>query len=399
MNDWCTRLPLSSISTCQSLPVFVLALGLGCGATATGRVESSGAESTPTSIVTPTTSSTRLQGRDKCGHQPGKECVPFLEENPPEPRSRDKLAWQHFIALNRAPAFARQGITPDGVGTVWESWATSADVLVGPDREPKWPQSGRRRQKLDTVPPKDSLFLRAQGKPSNSVDDREMVVHLNRFAFNWIVLRKLWYLAGQTRLFEQYERGEDPDVEFTAQSVMVKAAWQPVPIEQKDRYHTRSGAGRGEVLALTALHIVSKQRASWLWMTFEHVDNPNRLLVTNPDAFGLDDDEPSQDLKDLFQAAKMDVEKWSSYRLNGTQTHFVDGMGRPTRLANSIIERGFLRSSCMTCHARSAIGPDGSRMALQVDVGAPRPEWYGVPYGGVGFLQLDFVQILSGVTK
>ena len=64
-------------------------------------------------------------------------------------------------------------------------------------------------------------------------------------------------------------------------------------------------------------------------------------------------------------------------------------MGYPTLLGNSVTEGGFVRnSSCMGCHARAAIGPDGpaplgvfiEQLAEdgypQSAAGAPNPNWY-----------------------
>src|SRR5690606_10370352 len=60
---------------------------------------------------------------------------------------------------------------------------------------------------------------------------------------------------------------------------------------------------------------------------------------------------------------------WFSYRLKGSQATYTDSTGRPTLLGNSVTEGGFVSSSsCMSCHARAAISPNG-RAALDVFVG------------------------------
>ena len=55
---------------------------------------------------------------------------------------------------------------------------------------------------------------------------------------------------------------------------------------------------------------------------------------------------------------------WSNYCLKGTQYTFVDLAGKPTVLANSVIERmnkgvAVLQTSCITCHAYASFNAAG----------------------------------------
>jgi hypothetical protein len=46
--------------------------------------------------------------------------------------------------------------------------------------------------------------------------------------------------------------------------------------------------------------------------------------------------------------------------LKGSQVNFTNGMGRSTRLGNTITEGGFMNtSSCISCHARAAVVATG----------------------------------------
>lgn len=67
--------------------------------------------------------------------------------------------------------------------------------------------------------------------------------------------------------------------------------------------------------------------------------------------------------------------KWANYRLRGTQVDFINSIGRPVILSNSQIERGFLRSSCIRCHADATVNKEG-RYVVQFEVllsAAPTP--------------------------
>ncbi|MCB0108792.1 MAG: META domain-containing protein, partial [Caldilineaceae bacterium] len=114
-----------------------------------------------------------------------------------------------------------------------------------------------------------------------------------------------------------------------------------------------------------------------------------------------EDDERTPALDDIFTALGIGSREgadnmpaltdraWLSYRLKGTQTAFNDSIGQPTLNGNSVTEGGFVTSSsCMSCHARAAIGSDGSaalavfepRLAedgyAQSSNGAPDPDWF-----------------------
>jgi hypothetical protein len=74
--------------------------------------------------------------------------------------------------------------------------------------------------------------------------------------------------------------------------------------------------------------------------------------------------------------------EWKNYRLDGVQTSFTED-GKPTLLGNSIIEGEntgvpLEQSSCITCHALSAIktdGTDGSTFfrTMPHPIGDPEP--------------------------
>ena len=209
---------------------------------------------------------------------------------------------------------------------------------------------------------------------------------------------------------------------------------------------------------LVAAHFSSKDIPNWVWTTFEHVNNPGRCDYTGcNDSYGYRSPDPVQKgqatnytsprlmcdnlplpswvfdtgkkydggvagtgLQDVFRALyigsrdngtlvpRFTDRAWLSYRLKGSQVNFSDSMGRPTNLANSVTEGGFVTtSSCMTCHARAGSSPKGTLPpALGVFVngitdsgylpsaqGLPIPDWFhrsGQP-PTLNVLQTDFV--------
>jgi hypothetical protein len=201
---------------------------------------------------------------------------------------------------------------------------------------------------------------------------------------------------------------------------------------------------------LVALHISSKDIPQWEWATFEHINNPGRCDYTGcNDSYGYTSSDPVKpvqaknfttphvkcdsldlpsfifdpnkpypsgpingELAKAFAALGIGAsdahgpvmlkgtsvyipsradKAWYSYRLKGSQTGFVDNIGHPTHLGNSITEGGFAStSSCITCHARAGTTSKGTLPPalgvfinelddtgyLQSARGTPLPDWF-----------------------
>ncbi|MEM9291922.1 MAG: hypothetical protein AAGD01_09595 [Acidobacteriota bacterium] len=309
------------------------------------------------------------------------------------------LAWDMFIHVN-SPAKA----APDR--REWETWADVEAVFGNPNCQPTWPTPEEvevfddqlLQQQMLREFASDNFSERAQQQLEEELDgvNDHMIseVHLNRPAFNWLLVQELWNLNGQEKLYDRYRNNRSADPGFPGGSFFIKAAWQRVSEEDASRYHTRMVDGQR--LGLVAFHIMAKVLPQWFWATWEHVDNPNRELVTlQRDRYGIEagTDQPSNALLKSFKRNGLDPDIWSQYRLNGTQATFVDGQGRPIILANSVIEAGMTaRSSCMTCHARTTIGENGDRLSFAPVVGSPRESWFSISSSPVSriYLQLDF---------
>lgn len=269
-------------------------------------------------------------------------------------------------------------------------------------------------------------------------------VRMNQSAFETVIAHELWNIDGQEKAFE---RGIP--VAFEADAKEIKAEWRNItnlhPDEDRNKkmqnaYHTATFEkdGKTEVWGLVALHITTKDLPNWFWATWEHESTSQReSVVRSEDRWGaklkVGDSEfdvidlldgigkekgdpypngkwvgPSSQLTKLLNNSGLTEEKWKHYVLRGTQVDFTDKFGRPTILANSVIEEGFQStSSCITCHAKAGIGPrmrrSDEKNMLPVfkssnppvgDIGLPNPDWF---FGerteprNRKYLQFDFV--------
>jgi hypothetical protein len=316
--------------------------------------------------------------------------------------SPSELAWRQFVYVN-----APQSSGGAGGPVLWETWASAEEVFADPDATPQWPSMPRSGgSEAELV---QRTLLRAVSRHGNESGDERRVarvpadspddsaeVRYDRTAFDWIVLKQLWYLQGQQKWFDLYAMDQPVDVEFPDGATLIKATWKSIAAVDKPRFHWRIEDGR--LWGLTALHVTTKILPGWFWATFEHVENSGYPLVAHPDPFGLDGDRPSQALLDLMAKAGLDASVWSYYRLDGTQADYVDRDGAPVVLGNSIIEAGFTAaSSCRTCHVRASIGEQGTRLSFDPLVGSPDPSWFVTPAHPPArrFLRLDYAWSLA----
>lgn len=279
----------------------------------------------------------------------------------------DKYAWQLFIELSH-PAHPSEAGLPDPdkqLGepgdTVWETWALAKrDVFKDGCLPGEWgnwmgqalveaPSARDPISKADLVqsilePDRSAKFF---FDPTGPFSETRM----NQAAYEFIKDNGLYSLEGQ----EKYHR-EHRLIDLPIPAMEIKSAWRVLTPEeaQSGRFHTNTADGN--TFGLIALHIITKDLPEWFWATFEHVDNPDiDIRDVDRDIRWLDRHTNGGDPDKLPPEIK--GTKWENYRLKGTQTDFVTLDGRPTLLANAIIERGFMSSSsCVSCHARATIG-------------------------------------------
>jgi hypothetical protein len=329
----------------------------------------------------------------------------------------DKFVWELFVAISKP---ANNG-TNDAL---WETWVAEDDVFGDPNATPVWPgttpQLQHKPKKLKAITQLKIALEEAQRQPRRQPKRKKGTrplpqfippqtgsgeeVRMNKPTFDFIVANNLWYIEGQVSAFDNGAK-----IDFPTDSKEIKAIWQPITEEQKPRFHWQPNPLDGnKPYGLVALHVISKDLPNWTWATFEQMDNPNRCKILRcHDSFGITSNgEVSAALLAMFKNAGLGSD-WQYYRLDGSQTDFTDAAGIPALLGDSITEDGFVStSSCLTCHARSTIGPTAAgqkanRLAvfqstspLESYNGTPNPSWFfGDPTKPATrkYLQLDFL--------
>ena len=335
----------------------------------------------------------------------------------------DCYAWQLFIALNWPGDPASRAADPgkrlgeDGA-TAWELWRNVRNGsehavfrIDGQDPGP-WltgapPRPLRPETDFDPLPLQLAVLLQrgavAEFDPGQPGGNE---VRMNRDSYDFVRDQGLFNREGLGRVFAD---GVE-QLAFPAGAKEVKARWRVIEAADKPRYHWVDVAradGTTVTFGLSALHITTKDLPNWFWATFEHIDNqtselngglPNNQgwLFPSVDRYSC----PDRPVGCRSAPPAVAGTKWENYVLRGTQTDFTDSRGRPTILANSVIEAGFQdTSSCITCHARGAFDGSGgfhqifkSFSPLEGYVGNPDPAWF--LQNGTGPLirtQADFV--------
>ena len=395
---------------------------------------------------------------NSCNEQKNSEqvTVPVADPNPAM-NHPDSLAWQLFITIN-SPSDPNN---PKG-NTIWENWALARDVYADPNKKPVWDsvtKSSKSLEDLETLPLQQSARLQVQNQLANkkikshglfnifiapdelndstgiSLDETRM----NRTVFDFLVNNDLYNAEGQEEYFNQNKK-----IDLPIDAKEVKAIWIKIKDTDTSYYHYHSfekinpKTGQKEIQywGLVSLHIISKDLPQWTWATFENKRNirlPNAEKDPNTksrDLYGITSEgKISPALLNDFKTHNMS-NKWENYILRGTQTAYTDFKGKPTLLANTYTEDGFVKSSsCITCHSKATIGarldfkdlPKAIQDTIKygidkkkvlkasnfvnrlpifkvdtkdttiADNGIPNPEWYADKNGKTTYLQTDFM--------
>jgi hypothetical protein len=231
--------------------------------------------------------------------------------------------------------------------------------------------------------------------PTNCIAEE---VRRNRASFDYIVANGLYSQAGLQAAY-----ASSNVIKFPKPSIEIKIDWAPVAtvvtwlnqngvkvngapvtaafVTQNYYITTQSGVP----YAFLSMHISTKDRPDWLWVTFEHRLNPGRCdymgcydkfgvppsLASIPPKSTLNTQYPdctkSAELKTMFSHGSLSA-VWDNYCLKETQIDFLSTQpstrGRPILDGDSVIEGimadvPILQSSCITCHAYATFGSTG----------------------------------------
>jgi hypothetical protein len=293
----------------------------------------------------------------------------------------EKHAWDLFLSLNHPakPIQTARG-EPDctkplgapGTTSVWETWRLARTEVFLPDgsEPPEWSDTsipgalfGKTPDQLPSLHTAPSMKPRSKNRGFGLLFDPEKdqgvfdghggigETHMNKATYDLIKEQCLWSFDGLSRYSKAVLDGKKPPLNFTADSVEVKAVWvkfssQDVQSGRSKSYYTATVDGT--TYGLTSFHILTKDTPNWFWTTFHHKTAPK-----NPD------ETPST----YPQPKKVAGTVWENYVLGGTQTDFTTATGEPTVLSDYYIEFEFTKSSCITCHAASHGHPEPQRDA------------------------------------
>jgi hypothetical protein len=349
----------------------------------------------------------------------------------------DKVSWELFALVNKP--------VPGLNNNVFETWASNEDTFqpspvfpgaAGPSScapplvaavpgAPVGPQAALTpvaSPKILNVSALEKLAPRLPGLEPHVLPGGTQETRRNRATFDFIFCNKLFTKAGLRAAF-----ATGVPISFPIDSMEVKADWVPAGNRSPTEFYINTADQKR--FALVAIHVISKQVPNWTWATFEHKDNPGRCdFIGCHDKFGavVADVAPNPSpggsynpcvktatLKKLFADAGLPP-LWENYCLKGSQVDFVTAMGVPTRLGNSVTERGFVdTSSCITCHDRASVNSTGQNIygggflfptppalcpssppAACSPNGAPIPAWFlnpGQPNPSMFAMQTDFI--------
>jgi hypothetical protein len=317
----------------------------------------------------------------------------------------NKHAWDLFQLLNHPAADPVKGrglpdlsknIGAPGTMAVWETWrlARTEVFLANDERPPDWndlslPGSPTDPANHGKVPePTKPEILKSPALAKNGAhilfDPPDGIfkghggfgeTRMNRAAYEFIQKEHLYSAAGAMEYAKAYLAKQKPAIAFPVDAIEIKVAWRELTPNE-----LASGADKtfyvatlqGKTYGLVTLHIITKDVPNWFWATFHHVSSPATAKEI-PDTFG--------------RPRTLDGTVWQNYVLGGVQTDFITTTGSTILLSDAYLEKGFERSSCITCHANATVGPPGGKSSLSQDLNAALPK----PNDFEGLAQTDFV--------
>lgn len=325
------------------------------------------------------------------------------EVNTAEP---SETAWQLFVA---ATCTVNKDKYPY---VVWETWLEQSQVYTASGQTLALAEGERPRfhvsplalimqQKQKTQAPlQPDITVQVASQDCNTLTWSGRTIceeaRLNPATVTYVTTNQLTTHSGQIAFVTAGKK-----FDFTRPSIEIKADWIKLPSCDSPPQGVHIETINNVCYALGGVHLISKLANKWVWATFEPQNattNPQRCKVlgcrdaygSNPETSSGANTQLTQALTILMSAAQLQPE-WKNYRLDGVQVDFTKG-GKNTLLGNSIIEGDnagtptqMRKSSCITCHHRSAIDKNGNP-ALPVKFKAGPPKAYPT-----GVVSRDFV--------
>ncbi len=368
----------------------------------------------------------------------GPDCNPVNPEldNAVPANEPYRFMWEKFVDLNRKSDIQWQvklanGQTATTNNAIWETFAEDGfnfPANPDPSNPPKWEDRLEYLKRQDRATPQRALHV---GNSTNAGEPQPIeLVYRNRAAFEYIIDNGLWYTQGIAAFYKSGKK-----VVFPINAVEVKGNYIPISESDKPNYHWNYI--NGILYGLVASHVITKDLPNWTWATFEQWRNAGRCdFIGCRDCFGQTPvftkshtdkvgqtypaEKQTEQLLYLYKKAGYTgayFEAYKQYRMKGVMIDFTDSTGYPNFLGNSVTEDGFVQTaSCMGCHARAAVTPEGksafpifgerqgwplsqttpAQFGIQFFTvfGGPDPNWFN-SFNGNGserfFLQTDFV--------
>jgi hypothetical protein len=329
-------------------------------------------------------------------------------------KSPETMAWNWFVCLNQPVV---QG-SPD---LEWETMKPSDQVYL--------PNGAAPGTYDHRVPPPDQVIAQAKAQGMNltrtihnlnatqqvdglilqmggavPADQKGQAVRfqllMGKDTYDYILQRKVYNMNGQSVL---------PDnLVFPSTAWELKSAWLWIGTDTaykqtltNDGYYIaqayyKNDDGSYEVgyAALSGLHVINKLTPSWVWTTFENINNSKYTVTNAPSSKPMTNTTgptpAAQPVNTQFQTTYPALSK---YELIGVQFQPINQV-----LANSQLESAFQStSSCLACHSTAAYSrDDGYFNFAQTHTGgityptAPLPE-----SDFAGYKKLDFVWSLK----
>ena len=328
----------------------------------------------------------------------------------------EQLAWQWFACLNMQKTGTKnriwEGFKPDeqiylpnGAAPLPYAQRSAPPQVVLDQAKSLNMDMSRTLHEIDSIQQVDGLILEIGGSVPKAQLGKPVRFQLlmERDAFNYIVAKNVYNINGQAAL--------TANLNFPATAWELKTAWIWIGTDtafqaqmQADGYYIGQAyyldkttkAYKVGYAALSGMHVINKLFPSWVWTTFENVNN-KKYTVTNsiPSQPMTNTTGPTSAAASQNGVFQKQYPSLSQYELIGVQWQ---AGAEPVLLANSQLESAFQsNSSCLACHSTAAFSLQNGyfNFALSSGGGIAYPLQPLPDADFAGYKKLDFVWSLK----